>query len=112
MLRIAMFEVVGVVGIAISVVAYVPQVVHLWHEHCSAGVSTRAWTMWFVSGVLVGLLAMHRGDPVFILLQVCTLTSAAVILLLAHRYRGMACEGHEHAASHQVRLGRGYQSGR
>jgi lipid-A-disaccharide synthase-like uncharacterized protein len=90
----AMFEILGVAGIAISVCAYVPQVIHLWREHCSAGVSTSAWAMWLASGILVGILAMHRGDPVFILLQVSSLTSAALILLLARRYRGMSCETH------------------
>jgi hypothetical protein len=49
-----------------------------------------------VGGVLVGLLAMHRRDPVFILLQVSSLTSAAVILFLARRYRGMVCATHTH----------------
>ncbi len=89
-----MFEILGVAGIAISVAAYVPQVVHLWREHCSVGVSTRAWAMWVASGLLIGLVAFQRRDPVFILLQVSSLTSAAVILLLAHRYRGLACESH------------------
>jgi len=88
------FEILGIVGIAISVAAYVPQVVHLAREHCSAGVSSRAWEMWLASSVLVGTVAMHRRDPVFILLQACTLASATVILFLARRYKGMACELH------------------
>ena len=91
-----MFEILGVAGIALSVGAYVPQAVHLWREHCSAGVSTRAWAMWLAGAVLIGLLAMHRGDPVFILLQVSSITSATVILLLARKYRGMSCETHAH----------------
>jgi hypothetical protein len=37
-----MFEILGVVGITISMAAYVPQVIHLGREHCSAGVSSRA----------------------------------------------------------------------
>ena len=89
-----MFEFLGVAGIAISMLAYMPQVVHLAKEHCSAGVSSRAWAMWLVSSLLVGTLAVHRGDLVFILLQISSLTSAAVILTLAHRYRGMVCEVH------------------
>ena len=91
-----MLEVLGVIGIAISVAAYVPQVVHLAREHCAAGVSSRAWTMWLLSGLLVGLVAVQRGDLVFILLQLSSFTSAAVILLLARRYKGMACETHAH----------------
>src|SRR5436190_12201891 len=89
-----MFEVIGVIGIAISVLAYLPQVVHLAREHCSAGVSGRAWGMWLASSLLVGALALHRHDVVFILLQLSTLTSAAVILVLVHRYRGMICAAH------------------
>lgn len=50
--------------------------------------------MWLVGSLFVGALAVHRRDPVFILLQACSLTSAAVILILARRYRGMVCETH------------------
>ena len=89
-----MFEFLGVAGIAISMLAYLPQVVHLAREHCSAGVSRRAWAMWLVSSLLVGTLAVHRGDLVFILLQISSLMSAAIILMLAQRYRGMVCEVH------------------
>lgn len=91
-----MLDALGVIGIAISVAAYVPQVVHLAREHCSAGVSSRAWAMWLLSGLLVGLVAVRRGDAVFILLQLSSFTSAALILLLARKYKGMACETHAH----------------
>lgn len=89
-----MFGVIGIAGVAISVVAYVPQVVHLARERCSAGVSNRAWGMWLFSSVLVGAVAVRRRDPVFILLQVCSFISATLILLLARRYRDMRCESH------------------
>jgi lipid-A-disaccharide synthase-like uncharacterized protein len=89
-----LFGILGAVRIGISMLAYVPQVVHIAKEHCSAGVSNRAWMMWLLSSVLIGALAFHRRDIVFILLQVSSLTSAAVILVLAHRYRGLVCEAH------------------
>jgi lipid-A-disaccharide synthase-like uncharacterized protein len=92
----SLFEVLGIVGIAISVIAYVPQVVHLGREHCSVGISGHAWAMWLASGLLIGTLAVHRRDPVFILLQIANLTSTATVLFLSWRYRGMACEGHAH----------------
>lgn len=72
-----MFEILGMAGITISMLAYVPQVVHLSKEHCSAGISRRAWAMWLVASLLVGTLAVHRGDFVFIALQLSTLTAAA-----------------------------------
>ena len=50
--------------------------------------------MWLVDSLLVGTLAVHRGDLVFIALQISSLTSAAIILFLAQRYRGMVCAVH------------------
>jgi lipid-A-disaccharide synthase-like uncharacterized protein len=96
-----MFELLGVVGIAISMLAYLPQIVHLAKEHCSAGVSSRAWSMWLLSSVLIGALAVHRHDPVFVLLQVSSLASAATILVLGRRYRGLVCETHLHTVPEQ-----------
>jgi hypothetical protein len=64
-------------------VAYVPDVIHIGKEHCSAGIGRRAWAMWLVGSLLVGAPAVHRGDLVFIALQFSTLTSAAIILILA-----------------------------
>ena len=94
----SVFEILGAGGIVISALAYLPQVIHLAREHCSAGISSRAWAMWLTSSVLVGALAVHRGDMVFIMLQVSTLASASVIAFLAHKYRGMVCDVHAHLA--------------
>jgi lipid-A-disaccharide synthase-like uncharacterized protein len=96
-IEMSVFEILGVAGIGISVLAYVPQVVHLGRERCAAGVSSRAWAMWLVSSLLIGALALYRRDPVFIMLQTSTVTSAAIILFLAHKYRGMVCAFHAHA---------------
>ncbi len=89
-----MFELLGVLGIAISMLAYLPQVIHLAREHCSAGVSGQAWGMWLVSSLLIGALALHRYDAVFILLQLSSLSSATIIVFLVHRYRGLVCAAH------------------
>lgn len=92
----SVFEILGIVGIGLSVVAYLPQVSHLAKEHCSAGVSSRAWAMWFASSLLVGALAVYRRDYVFISLAASSLISSTAILLLARRYRGMACATHRY----------------
>ena len=92
----SVFEILGAAGIVISALAYLPQVIHLAREHCSAGISSRAWAMWLTSSLLVGALAVHRGDMVFIVLQLSTLASASAIVFLAHKYRGLACEAHVH----------------
>jgi uncharacterized protein with PQ loop repeat len=87
-------DVLGLAGIAVSMFAYIPQVIHLVREHCSEGVSTRAWTMWLVGALLVGIVAVERRDAVFIVLQFSTCASAALILFLTHRYRGSQCASH------------------
>lgn len=92
-----MFEILGITGIAISMLAYLPQVAHLATAHCSAGVSGRAWAMWLISSLLIGTLAVHRHDLVFIMLQVSSLTASAAILVLGRKYRGMVCETHLHS---------------
>lgn len=89
-----MLEILGFAGISISALAYAPQAIHLARERCSAGVSGRAWTMWLASSLLVGAVALERADPVFIALQASTLASAAIIVFLTHRYRGMVCASH------------------
>ena len=89
-----MFAILGIAGITISMLAYVPQVVHLGKEHCSAGISRRAWAMWLVASLLVGAVAVHRGDLVFIALQFSTLTAAVIILILAQKYHGSVCATH------------------
>jgi hypothetical protein len=80
---------------------------HLGKEHCSAGISRRAWAMWLVGSVLVGTLAVHRGDFVFIALQFSTLTSAAIILVLAQKYGGMVCETHAADPARELTATRG-----
>jgi uncharacterized protein with PQ loop repeat len=46
-------EWLGFAAIALSALAYLPQVTHLIKEHCSAGLSLRAYCMWVVSAVLL-----------------------------------------------------------
>jgi hypothetical protein len=63
-----MFEILGVVGIAISVTAHVPKVVHLaraplrWRQQPRVGDG-------LAGDLLVGVRAVQRGKPVFILLK-------------------------------------------
>jgi len=93
----SVFETLGLVGIGLSIVAYLPQMIHLAREHCSEGVSPRAWTMWLAGSLMVGALAVYRRDYVLISLAATSLFSSAAILLLARRYRGMACSTHQYA---------------
>lgn len=91
----------GVIGIALSGVAYLPQVAHLGRQHCSAGVSRSAWALWVASSLLIGAQALSSRNLVFCVLQGMNLIASIAIFGLAYRYRGMVCDVHrrEMAAS-------------
>jgi uncharacterized protein with PQ loop repeat len=96
------FETMGMIGITLSAAAYLPQLTHLVRRHCADGISTRAWTMWLTSSLLIGSLALYRHDYVFIVLAASTAASSATILVLAHRYKDQACDPHEPRHHHRV----------
>jgi uncharacterized protein with PQ loop repeat len=50
-------DVIGLTGAAIAGYAYLPQIIHLIKERCSAGISRTAFALWFLSSVLVTINA-------------------------------------------------------
>jgi hypothetical protein len=76
-----MFEILGIVGIAISLGAHVPQSGSTSRGHRSAGDSSRAWAMGSLAVCSSVSLPCCVKTPYFILLQVSSLTSFAGILV-------------------------------
>ena len=91
-----LFQLLGLAGIGVSCSANVPQILHLIKEHCSAGVSPRAWTLWFLGSLLIGAYAVSKADKLFIAVQIVNAGAAGTILVLARRYSGMRCAAHRH----------------
>lgn len=71
----SILEIVGFVGVAVSCFAYVPQIIHLATEHCSAGVSVRAWILWLLAAFLISLHAFSVFDIVFVALQIVNIVA-------------------------------------
>src|SRR5437667_10527714 len=90
-----LFQFLGFAGIGISCSANLPQILHLAKEHCSAGVSVRAWTLWLVGSLLIASYAVSTADKVFIAVQIVNAGAAGTILVLARRYCGMRCAAHK-----------------
>ncbi|HCT80640.1 MAG TPA: hypothetical protein DGT23_29555 [Micromonosporaceae bacterium] len=86
---------IGLTGALIAGYAYWPQIRHLTREHCSAGISRRAFALWFVSSVLVTISAVFIHSVVFTVLGTIQICATGVIYLLGTRYQGMACPYHE-----------------
>ncbi len=87
-------EWLGFAGIALCVLAYLPQIIHLIKEHCSAGLSPGAYFIWIIAALLLLTYAIAKRDPVFISLQSYHVGASALILYYCLRYRDQLCEEH------------------
>jgi hypothetical protein len=87
-------ELAGLLGVALAAGAYVPQIWHLIHEHCAAGVSRFAFTVWLLSSLLVASHAIAIGAAVFIVLGVVQVVATGVIVVFATKYQHSLCATH------------------
>ena len=87
-------SVIGYIGTGLVIGAFVPQIWHLWTEHCSAGISERAYVIWVLSSALFLAHSITIGDAVFMVTQLVNMIALAVILLLARRFRNQICATH------------------
>jgi uncharacterized protein with PQ loop repeat len=84
----------GSAGIALCILGYLPQVVHLVKERCSAGLSVGAYVTWGIAAVLLLSYAFVRRDPVFVVLQAYHVVATALICYYCVKYKGRFCEVH------------------
>ncbi len=102
-----MRELLGYLGTAVVIIAYLPQVFHLIKEHCSAGISIKAYAMWSVSGLLILIHAFSIKAPVFTTLQSYQLGVCALIIFLANKYKHRVCDmwrsdAKQHASRYRI----------
>ena len=87
-------QIVGFAGTALVALAYVPQIQHLIAEHCSAGVSLRAYVLWFLASLLFLAHALMIRDPVFVFVQILNLAAICIIVVFCRRYQNQMCLSH------------------
>lgn len=80
-------QIFGFASAAIVAFGYLPQIVHLAKEGCSAGVSIRAWCLWLLATLLVFVYGLAILDVVLITLQSVQLVAILSIITLARKYR-------------------------
>jgi lipid-A-disaccharide synthase-like uncharacterized protein len=78
-------EMLGWAGTALVIVAYVPQIRHLYVEKCAWGISISTWLMWLVAGVLLLSYCIFRNDTLFTFVQVINITAIIATIILARR---------------------------
>jgi uncharacterized protein with PQ loop repeat len=84
----------GYTGTALVIVAYLPQIIHLVREQCSAGLSAGAYMLWGLAAILLLSYAISTRDPVFVALQSYQLGATVLICFFCKRYEGSLCEDH------------------
>jgi uncharacterized protein with PQ loop repeat len=87
-------EILGFGGTGVVAIAYVPQIIHLHKEHCSAGISLKAYSLWCVSSALFLIHAVMIRDAVFTVVQLINLVAITAITVLVKRYGRHVCLMH------------------
>jgi hypothetical protein len=85
---------IGYIGTGLVISAYAPQISHLRTEHCSAGISERAYALWALAAAVFLGHSFMIGDAVFMVTQLVNLVAMAIILVLARRFRNQICAAH------------------
>jgi uncharacterized protein with PQ loop repeat len=85
---------IGLLGAGIAGYAYLPQIIHLIKEKCSAGISQRAYALWIVSSILLAINAFYIRSVVFIVLGIIQLVSTITIFIFGSVHKNQVCEYH------------------
>jgi len=95
-------EVMGWVGTALVVVAYYPQIHHLYVERCAWGISVLSWLIWLAAGALLLAYCVLRREAMLAVVQAVNLAAIVTTLLLVRR-SNRVCPHHLRAAETAAR---------
>jgi uncharacterized protein with PQ loop repeat len=87
-------KIAGFIGTGLVIFGYFPQIYHLIKEHCSAGLSMRAFVIWTAASSLFLIHAISIGDIIFQIVQGISLICSLVIAVFCRIYKNQYCEYH------------------
>ena len=87
-------ETLGIVATGLVIVGYVPQIAHLISQHCTAGISISAFSLWCLASLLFLIHAAMIGDAVFVVVQAVNLVAGLLIVGFCTKYNGQVCPFH------------------
>jgi uncharacterized protein with PQ loop repeat len=90
-------QILGFVGTGLVIVGYIPQIVHLVKERCTAGMSITAFSLWCAASLLFLIHAAGIRDAVFVGVQTVNVAAGSVIVVFCKRYEGQVCSFHREA---------------
>lgn len=86
-------EVIGWIGTTLVIVAYYPQIRHLWVEKCAWGISVRTWVLWLIASILLLIYCIIRGEILLSVVQISNMASIVTTIALVRR-SNTVCEYH------------------
>jgi len=92
-------QIFGFVGTGLVIGGYIPQIVHLVKERCTAGISIPAFSLWCAASLLFLIHAAMIRDAVFVGVQIVNLGAGGLIVWFCKRYEGEVCPFHRQAYS-------------
>ena len=78
-------EIIGWIGTALVIVAYYPQIHHLWVEKCAWGISVRTWVIWLVASALLLAYCIVREEILLSVVQITNMASIVTTIALVRR---------------------------
>ena len=90
-------EVMGWAGTALVIVAYYPQIHHLYVERCAWGISQLTWLIWLAASALLLTYCILRGETMLSVVQAVNIAAILTTLLLVRR-SNQVCPHHMKAA--------------
>lgn len=67
------------------IVAYYPQIRHLWVEKCAWGISVWTWVIWLIASVLLLVYCIARGEVLLGIVQISNMASIVMTIVLVRR---------------------------
>ncbi len=78
-------EAIGWVGTALVVVAYYPQIHHLYVERCAWGISVLTWVIWLAASVSLLIYCILRREALLSIAQAVNITAIVTTIILVRR---------------------------
>lgn len=95
-------EVLGWVGTALVMVAYYPQIHHLFVERCAWGISLLTWMIWLVASALLLTYCVLRRELLMCVVQGVNIAAIVTTIILVRRSNNV-CPYHRRVTEARAR---------
>jgi len=84
---------IGWLGTALVVIAYYPQIHHLFVKRCAWGISVSTWVIWLAASVLLLIYCIFRGEVLLTVVQATNMAAILTTIILVRR-SNYVCPNH------------------